>query len=90
MKKNTSTLYDAVMNDRVLSNTIEDFLITEAQEGPTVTISMVIELLQTIKTRLSIGQEVTMEKTGSVLTKDNFEEYLKAHFSEYVCQEVLR
>ena len=90
MKKDTSTLYDAVMNDRVISSTIEDFLITEAVSGPTVTISMIIELLETIKTRLSIGQEVTMEKTGAVLKKDNFEDYLKAHFSEYVCQEVLK
>lgn len=89
MGKNTSTLYDSVMNDRIISNTIEDFLITEAVSGPTVTISMIIELLETIKTRLSIGQEVTMEKTGTVLTKDNFEEYLKANFSDYVCQEVL-
>lgn len=90
MGKNTSTLYDSVMNDRIISNTIEDFLITEAQEGPTVTISMIIELLETIKTRLSIGQEITMEKSGAILTKDNFEEYLKTHFSEYVCQEVLK
>lgn len=89
MGKNTSTLYDSIMNDRIISSTIEDFLITEAVSGPTVTISMVIELLETIKTRLSIGQEITMEKTGTILTKDNFEEYLQTNFSEYVCQEVL-
>ena len=90
MKKNTSTLYDAVTNDRVLSNTIEDFLITEAENGPTVTISMVIELLKIIRTRLSVGQEITMEKTGTVLTAENFEEYLKANFSEFIHDEVLK
>lgn len=90
MKKNTSTLYDAVTNDRVLSNTIEDFLITEAENGPTVTISMVIELLKIIRTRLSVGQEITMEKTGTVLTAENFKEYLKTNFSEFILDEVLK
>lgn len=90
MKKNTSTLYDAVTNDRVLSNTIENFLITEAENGPTVTISMVIELLKIIRTRLSVGQEITMEKTGTVLTAENFKEYLKTNFSEFILDEVLK
>lgn len=89
MKKNTSTLYDSVTNDRVLSSTIEDFLITEGVKGPTVTISMVIELLKIIRGRLELGQEITMEKTGTVLTSENFAEYLKAHFSEYIYSEVL-
>ena len=89
MKKNTSTLYDSVTNDRVLSSTIEDFLITEGVKGPTVTISMVIELLKIIRGRLELGQEITMEKTGTVLTSENFAEYLKAYFSEYIYSEVL-
>lgn len=90
MKKNTGTLYDAVTNDREISNTIEDFLITEAVNGPTVTISMVIELLKIIRTRLSVGQEITMEKTGTVLNETNFEEYLKANFSEFIRDEVMK
>lgn len=90
MKKNTATLYDSVTNDRVISNTIEEFLINEAVSGPTVTISMVIELLKIIRNRLSLGQEITMEKTGSVLTAENFEEYLKHNFSEYIHDEVLK
>ena len=89
MKKNTSTLYDSVTNDRTISTTIEDFLITEAVNGPTVTISMVIELLKIISNRLSLGQEIIMEKTGTVLTSANFEEYLNNHFSEYIHDEVL-
>lgn len=89
MKKNTGTLYDSVTNDRTISSTIEDFLITEAVNGPTVTISMVIELLKIISNRLSLGQEITMEKTGTVLTSANFEEYLTNHFSEYIRDEVL-
>lgn len=89
MKKNTSTLYDSVTNDRTISSTIEDFLITEGVQGPTVTISMVIELLKIINNRLSLGQEITMEKTGTVLTSANFEEYLNTHFSEYIRDEVL-
>ncbi|MGN0292463.1 MAG: hypothetical protein ACI4D3_00495 [Lachnospiraceae bacterium] len=89
MKKNTSTLYDSVTNDRTISTTIEDFLITEAVNGPTVTISMVIELLKIINNRLSLGQEIIMEKTGTVLTSANFEEYLNNHFSEYIRDEVL-
>ena len=84
MKKNTATLYDSVTNDRAISNTIEEFLINE-----TVTISMVIELLKIIRNRLSLGQEITMEKTGSVLTTENFEEYLRNNFSEYIHDEVL-
>ena len=90
MKKNTGTLYDSVTNDRAISNTIEDFLITEAVNGPTVIISMVIELLKIIGNRLSLGQEITMEKTGTVLTSANFEEYLNNHFSEYIRDEVLK
>lgn len=90
MKKNTGTLYDSVTNDRAISNTIEDFLITEAVNGPTVTISMVIELLKIIGNRLSLSQEITMEKTGTVLTSANFEEYLNNHFSEYIRDEVLK
>lgn len=90
MKKNTSTLYDSVTNDRVLSSTIEDFLITEAVNGPTVTISMVIELLKIVRGRLDLGQEITMEKTGTVLTAENFPEYLNANFSEYIHDEVLK
>ena len=89
MKKNTSTLYDSVTNDRVLSSTIEDFLITEGVKGPTVTISMVIELLKIIRNRLSLGQEIVMEKTGSVLTAANFDAYLRNNFSEYIHDEVL-
>lgn len=90
MKKNTGTLYDAVTNDRVISTTIEDFLVNEAVNGPTVTISMVIELLKIIYNRLTVGQEITMEKSGVVLTADNFAEYLKANFSEYIQDEVLK
>ena len=90
MKKNTGTLYDAVMNDRVISKTIEDFLIKEGMEGPTVTIGMVIEQLKIIRTRLSVGQSITMEKTGSVITAENFQEYLKKYYSEYVQYEVMK
>jgi hypothetical protein len=89
MKKDTSTLYDSIMNDRVISTTIEDFLITEAEEGPTVTITMIVEQLRIIRTRLSIGQTITMEKTGTVLTSDNFAKYLKTNFSELIYERVM-
>ncbi|MDO5408896.1 MAG: hypothetical protein Q4F21_00395 [Lachnospiraceae bacterium] len=90
MKKDTSTLYDAITNDRVISESIETFLIKEADLGPTVTISMIVELLKIIQNRLSIGQEITMEKTGTVLTSDNFCEYLSANYSSYIKEEVCK
>ena len=89
MKKNTGTLYDAVTNERILSATIEDFLIKEAEGGATVTISMVIELLKIIKSRLNMGQEIIMERTGTILTRETFNAYLIKHFSGYICGEVL-
>ena len=50
---------------------------------------MVIELLKIIRNRLSLGQEIVMEKTGSVLTAANFDAYLRNNFSEYIHDEVL-
>lgn len=89
MRKNIATLYDAVTNDSVISKSIEVFLITESNNKSLVTVAMVVELLKIIKTRLNIGQKITMEKTGTVLTKENYNEYLSDHFSGYVCGKVM-
>lgn len=89
VRKNITTLYDAVTNDSILSKSIEDFLITEADSESLVTASMVVELLKIIKTRLNIGQKITMEKTGTILTKENYNAYLVEHFSGYICGEVM-
>ena len=89
MRKNIATLYDAVTNDSVISKSIEVFLITESNNKSLVTVAMVVELLKIIKTRLNIGQRITMEKTGTVLTKENYNAYLSDHFSGYVCGKVM-
>lgn len=89
MRKNIATLYDAVTNDSVISKSIEVFLITESNNKSLVTVAMVVELLKIIKTRLNIGQKITMEKTGTVLTKENYYAYLSDHFSGYVCGKVM-
>lgn len=90
MKKDTTTLYDAITNDRVIADTIEEFMIHDAVTGPNVTVSMIIELLKILKNRLALGQEIEMGKTGTILTKENFENYLKKNFSEYIAEEVMK
>ena len=85
---NTETLFDSVMNDRVISKEIEDFLIDSAVNGPTVTIATVIELVQILKNRVNIGQSVTLEGTGTILTKANFWDYADKNFTDYVCDNI--
>jgi hypothetical protein len=85
---NIQTLFDSVMNDRVISKGIEDFLIDSSVNGPTVTIATVVELVEILKKRVDIGQSITLEGSGTILTKDNFWEYAKKNYTDYVCENV--
>ena len=84
MKYNTATLYDAVTNESIITEKIENFLREVENYGSQVTLNMVIEVLKKLKNRMDIGQKVMLERNDLQLSEENFKRYIKETYSPFI------
>lgn len=89
MRYNTHTLYEAVTNDFVITQSIEDFLQECVQYGSIGMVAYAIDVLKIVKKRIAAGEKLTLEKGNAELTNENFADYLTENFTEYVTKSVL-
>lgn len=82
-KGDKASLFDEVMNERVISESVIEYMFHNANTNQ-VTMAEVAELLKIMKARVGIGQTITLAGLNNQINADNWDEWLTKSFSPAV------
>lgn len=86
-KGDKASLFDEVMNERVISESVIEYMFHNANTNQ-VTMAEVAELLKILKARVEIGQTIVLAGLNNEINKDNFDAWLEKSFSP-ACRQYL-